>query len=125
MRIVSWVLQLAAAFVLFCSLSWKLSGDATCVWIFVQLGAEPWGRYFAAAMELVSAFLLLVPRTAAFGAFMASSLTAGAIVSHIFRLGIVVQGDNGQLFFCALAVLLTSLALLWIHRDEFGLADLA
>ncbi|MCE9596619.1 MAG: DoxX family protein [Spirochaetia bacterium] len=119
----SWVLQLTACLILLRTLFWKFSGDEVCVWIFAQLDAEPWGRYCAATMELITVLLLLIPRTVAFGAFFASSLTAGAIVSHLVRLGIFVRNDQGYLFFSALAVFVCSLLVLWIRRGELGITN--
>jgi hypothetical protein len=43
---------------------------------------------------------------------------SGAIVSHLARLGIVVQGDGGFLFGLALTVLVCSSAVLYLRRTQ-------
>ena len=44
-------------------------------------------------------------------------LMAGAIGSHLTRLGIEVQGDGGLLFALACVVFLCGAATAWLHRD--------
>lgn len=43
---------------------------------------------------------------------------AGAILSHLTKLGIEVQGDGGTLFAMACLVLLASLVLVATHRRQ-------
>jgi hypothetical protein len=42
----------------------------------------------------------------------------GAILSHLFFLGIEVQGDHGQLFLYALLVFISALGLIYMHRRD-------
>ncbi|MEO8195377.1 MAG: hypothetical protein ABI689_01510 [Thermoanaerobaculia bacterium] len=42
----------------------------------------------------------------------------GALVSHLTRLGIEVQGDGGLLFALACVVFAGSSAILWLRRGE-------
>lgn len=90
--------RLVAAGILGQTLFFKFSGAAESRWIFETLGAEPWGRLGTGALEAVAVVLLLLPRTAALGALLATGLMAGAIGSHLTLLGIEVQGDGGLLF---------------------------
>jgi len=69
-------------------------------------------------MELIAAVLLLTPRFVWAGALLAMAATGGAIVSHLTFLGIEVQGDKGLLFFLAIAVLMTSVIALLLHRMQ-------
>jgi hypothetical protein len=62
--------------------------------------------------------LLLYPRTPVLGAVLAVGLMGGAIMSHLTRLGIEVQGDHGLLFKLALTVLLTSAIVVILRRRE-------
>ncbi len=62
--------------------------------------------------------LLLVPSTAAIGAALALGVISGAVVSHLTKLGIEVQGDGGLLFALALVVLVGSAIVLWLRRRE-------
>jgi hypothetical protein len=100
------------------TLFFKLSGAPEAVALFTKLGAEPWGRYGAAAAELIAVVLLLVPRTIHLGATLAVGLMVGAIGSHVTRLGIVVDDDGGTLFAMAVVVLAASLFVAWVRRQR-------
>lgn len=69
-------------------------------------------------MELVASLLILMPRTTAWGALMAIGIMGGAILSHVFFLGISVQNDGGQLFLYALLVFVSSLILLIMYHPQ-------
>ena len=90
------------------TLFFKFTGSEESIYIFSKLGIEPWGRIGTGVMELIASVLLLVPRTKLLGALMAIGIMGGAILSHIFFLGISVQGDGGQLFIYALLVFICS-----------------
>lgn len=117
-KIISIILRLLAAAIMLQTLYFKFSGAPESIYIFSQVGIEPWGRIGTGVAELVASILLLIPRTIVFGAVMAIGIMAGAIATHLFILGISVQGDGGQLFAYALIVLVASLILLIIHADQ-------
>jgi len=116
--VASWMCRLAAAVILLQTLWFKFTGAEESVYIFTQVGLEPWGRYASGMMELLAAVLLLVPRTAPLGAWLAAGVMVGALAAHLTRLGIVVQGDGGLLFALALIVLTCALATAYIHRRQ-------
>lgn len=121
--VVSWVLQVVAAAILAQTLFFKFTAAEESVYIFKTLGMEPWGRIGSGVAELIACVLLLVPRTAVFGAVLAVGVISGAIVSHLTRLGIVVKNDGGLLFGLALVVFGAGIGILAIRRSElFGLA---
>lgn len=115
-RIASWSCQLIAAAILAQTLFFKFTGAPESRFIFSTLGIEPWGRYATGIAELIAVILLLNPATAAIGGLVAMGLMGGAIMSHLTRLGIEVQGDGGLLFGLALTVLLTSAIVVAIRR---------
>ncbi len=117
-RIVAWIAQLTAAAILAQTLFFKFTGAAESVFIFEQLGVEPWGRYLTGSLELLAVVLLLVPRTAAAGAVLVAGLMAGAIGSHITTLGIEVQDDGGLLFGLGIVTMVAALVILAIRRRE-------
>ena len=117
-RILGWVLRLAAAGILLQTLFFKFTGAEESVYIFSTLGAEPWGRYLSGIMELVASLFLLYSRTVWLGALIAMGVMAGAILSHLFVLGIEVMGDGGLLFGLGVGVFVMSGVLLWMHRKE-------
>lgn len=115
-RIASWILQFLVAGILAQTLYFKFTAAPESVYIFKTLGVEPWGRLLAGASELVAAVLLLVPRTVVFGALLSLGVISGALMSHLTKLGIVVQNDRGLLFGLACVVFVASLAIVWLRR---------
>lgn len=118
------VLRIIAAGILLQTLFFKFTGAPESIYIFSKLGVEPYGRWFSGLAELVAGVLLLVPRTQLFGALAAVSIMAGAILSHLFILGVVVQDDGGALFLLALTVLMSSLAVIYLNRKYLSLNGL-
>ncbi len=110
--ILAWV----SALILFQTLFFKFTGAEESRWIFSQLGAEPAGRIGSGVIELVAGICLIIPAMRIYGAILAAGTMAGAIVSHIFILGISVQGDGGFLFGLALIVFGSSLFILYRNR---------
>jgi len=116
--ITSWIGQLTAAIILGQTLFFKFTGAPEARYIFSTLGLEPWGRYATGMLELITVILLLTPRTAALGAVLAMGLMGGAIMSHLTRLGIEVQGDGGLLFGLAITTLLAATIVAVIRRVQ-------
>ena len=117
-KIISWVLRIVAAVLLLQTLFFKFTGAEESVYIFSQLGVEPWGRIATGCMELIAAVLLLLPATIIPGALLAIGIMTGAIASHILKLGIVVQNDGGLLFVYACIVLFSAILLLVLHKQQ-------
>jgi uncharacterized membrane protein YphA (DoxX/SURF4 family) len=117
-QIVSWTFQIIAAAVLLQTLFFKFTGAEESVYIFTQLGAEPWGRIGSGVVELVAAGLLLSGRFSAMGGLLAAGVMGGAILSHMTRLGIIVKDDGGLLFGLAWVVLASGLIVAWLRRDS-------
>lgn len=118
LTILTWVIRLAAAYLMIQTLYYKFSASEESVYIFSTLGMEPWGRIGTGALELVASVLILIPRTTAFGALLAIGLMAGALFFHLTKLGIEVKGDGGLLFAYALIVFVSSLLLAFIYRNQ-------
>jgi uncharacterized membrane protein YphA (DoxX/SURF4 family) len=116
--IASWILRVVVAVIYLQTLFFKFSGAAESVEIFTKLGLEPWGRIGSGVGELIAAILILVPATVPVGALMSLGVISGAILSHLFVLGIVVQDDGGLLFGMAVGVFALSAAILVMHRGE-------
>lgn len=116
-KIFIWVLRLTAAVILLQTLFFKFTGASESVYIFSRLGAEPYGRIGSGIIELIAAILILVPRTTFYGALLGAGTMFGAILSHIFVLGLEVQGDGGQLFILAL-ITFTSCLVLMHHTKQ-------
>jgi putative oxidoreductase len=115
--VVSWVLQIVVAVILFQTLFFKFTGAEESVYIFSTLGVEPWGRLVAGTMELVAVGLILYPPTVVYGALLSLAVITGALASHV-KLGLVVKDDGGLLFVLAMSVFLASLAIVYLRRSE-------
>jgi uncharacterized membrane protein YphA (DoxX/SURF4 family) len=109
--------ELVAAVILLQTLFFKFTAAPESVYIFTTLGMEPYGRIGSGVAEACAVVLLLIPRTAWFGALLAMGIMSGAILSHLTVLGIEVQGDGGTLFVLALVVALLSLWVLYRERE--------
>ncbi|MFT5837460.1 MAG: putative membrane protein YphA (DoxX/SURF4 family) [Candidatus Azotimanducaceae bacterium] len=114
--IISWICQVAAAVILFQTLFFKFTAAPESVYIFEQVGAEPFGRYASGVAELIAGILLLIPALSWAGAFFAMGVMAGAIGTHLTVLGIVVQDDGGTLFALAVVVALASAVVAYLRR---------
>lgn len=85
---------------------------------------EPLVRVLTALAELVAAFLLLLPWTRRLGAWLASAIMVGAVGFHLspwlgreipVSLSDGAATDGGQLFMLAVAMLVASLLLIFVH----------
>lgn len=113
-----WCMQILAAAILLQTLLFKFTGAEESRYIFSTLGLEPWGRCFTGLVELLAATLLLIPRTAAFGALLALGVISGAIVGHLTKLGIAVRDDHGLLFGLAIVVFISAASIVAFRRDQ-------
>ncbi len=124
MTILSWICRIVVALILLQTLFFKFTGAEESKYIFSTLMGEQneWiGRIGSGIVELIASILLLIPSTVWLGAFLALGVSAGAIFSHLTKLGFVVKDDGGLLFGLACTVFIASLLLLYIHRLEIPL----
>lgn len=115
---IMWFLRIVASSILLQTLFFKFSGAEESIYIFSKLGMEPYGRIGSGIIELVAATLILIPKTTWMGALLACGIMSGAILSHLFILGIAVKNDGGLLFVLALIVLLCCLELINLSRTN-------
>lgn len=119
--VISWACRIVVAVILLQTLFFKFTGAEESKYIFTTLlgpDLEAFGRIGSGAIELIAAILLVTPKTAWIGAFLALGTISGAIFSHLTMLGIVVKDDGGLLFALALTVFFLSAVVLLIHRRE-------
>lgn len=117
-NIISWILRISIACLYLQTLYFKFTGQPESIFIFKQLGLEPYGRICSGILELILIVLLLVPKTKIYGAFLSILIISGAIASHILVLGIEIMNDGGTLFYLALFIFFASITLLFLHNDE-------
>ncbi|MBL8189512.1 MAG: DoxX family protein [Acidobacteria bacterium] len=118
--ILSWALRIVVAVILLQTLFFKFTAAEESVYIFTNLGAEPWGRIGSGIVELIASVLLLTPRTIWLGALLSLGTISGAIMSHLTKLGIrlTAVGDHGELFALAIVVFVCSAIVLLLHRRQ-------
>ncbi len=114
----AWIFRLIASIIMLQTLFFKFTGAEESIYIFSTLGIEPIGRIGSGIVELVASILILIPSTTAFGAILAIGVMSGAIISHIIKLGIVVQNDGGQLFIYAILVFISSIILFIFYKSQ-------
>ena len=115
---IAWVLRIIASSILLQTLWFKFTGAPESIYIFSILGVEPYGRIGTGIVELIVAILILIPRTTWLGAVGGCGVMSGAILSHLFVLGIEVKGDGVLLFGLALITLICCLGLLYMNRNR-------
>ncbi len=111
-------LRILASVILLQTLFFKFTGAEESKFIFSTLGMEPWGRWLSGIAELIAALLLLYSPTQALGALLSLGIISGAILSHLFVLGIVVQNDGGLLFALACIVFISSAIILKLQFSQ-------
>lgn len=116
--ILLWICRIIAAIILLQTLFFKFTAAEESVYIFSKVHMEPWGRVGIGILEAIAGILLLIPRVSIFGALLAIGLMTGAILMHIFILGIEVMGDGGQLFMYACIVLVASGYIVWTGKMQ-------
>jgi len=105
-----------AAIIMLQTLYFKFTASPESVYIFTKVGIEPWGRIATGIAELIAAILLLIPSQRYLGAFLSVGIMAGAILTHLFVLGIEVQNDRGYLFILAFVVFLSCIRILFYEK---------
>lgn len=119
-KILIWILKIVASVILLQTLYFKFSGAEESIYIFSALGIEPYGRIGSAIAELIAAILILIPKTTWIGALGGIGIMTGAIVSHVFVLGLVVKDDGGLLFSLAVITFLCCLGLLYFNKNKLS-----
>lgn len=117
-NILLWILKIVASVILLQTLLYKFSGSPESVYIFSAIGLEPVGRIGIGILELITALLLLIPKSSWLGALLGIGLMLSALFFHITKLGIVVQDDNGLLFTYSLVVLTCCTVIAYLTRDQ-------
>lgn len=116
--ILIWIIKLTAVVILLQTLFFKFSGAEESIYIFETLGIEPFGRISSGIVELIASILILLPRTTLLGALLALGTMVGAIVSHLFILGIEVKNDGGLLFILASITFACSIYLILMNKSK-------
>lgn len=114
----SLLLRITISAIFLQTLYYKFNAHPDSIYIFSKLGVEPYGRIGLGIIELVISIFLLFPKSKYFSIVFSILILIGAIMSHIFIIGISINGDNGKLFFIACFSLLLALILFLLHFKE-------
>lgn len=117
-KIISWITSIISSVIMLQTLYFKFTAAPESVYIFTQLGIEPFGRIGAGVAELIASILLIIPRSRFFGALMGVGIMTGAVIGHLTKLGIDVMNDGGYLFVLCLIVLVSCLICLYLERKQ-------
>ncbi|MDI9355548.1 MAG: hypothetical protein QM536_00780 [Chitinophagaceae bacterium] len=92
---------------------------------------ESFIRYFTAIMELVAAVLLIPKATSWIGAILGIGLMKGAIITHLFIIGIIpqgtisiagkditIEGDRGYLFLLSIICFVSCASIVFIEKRK-------
>lgn len=120
---INWALRLVPAIILLQTLFFKFTAHPDSVAIFSKLHAEPFGRVFSGVLELITAILILNPKTTFWGALLGFFTMIGAIVSHIFILGIETNNDGGKLFYLAITTAIFCLILVYKNLKHAKISE--
>jgi len=118
MRIFLLILRIVLAVIFVQTLLFKFGGHPDSIYIFSKIGVEPYGRIGLGVLELITAILLLFPRTVWIGSVLALGIVGGAIIMHLTILGIEIRDDGGKLFFIAIFSFILSLLVLYFYRKQ-------
>ena len=118
MKYAKLIIRIAIAVILIQTLRFKFTAHPDSVYIFTQVGLEPYGRIGIGVLELVASVLILIPKTTWLGATLVIGIIGGAIMMHLTQLGIEINGDGGLLFYTAIATFILSLITLWFSRKD-------
>lgn len=72
--------------------------------------------YLIGVFEIASVALLLIPRLHVYGGILATLVMIGALLSHVTKLGF--SGEPGGMWMMALVVLIASVTVIALRRDE-------
>jgi len=117
-KYVSIIIRIVIAVILIQTLRYKFTAHPDSVYIFEKAGLGDAGRIGSGIVELIAAILILIPRTIWLGALLTLGVISGAIVTHLTKIGIEVNGDGGRLFFMAILIFILSAITLWLHKKE-------
>ncbi|WP_040253698.1 DoxX family membrane protein [Psychroserpens mesophilus] len=112
------ILRIIVAIILIQTLRFKFTSHPDSVYIFTKVGLEPMGRIIIGIVELLAGLLLLFKKTAWAGALLTLGVIGGAIMMHLTKLGIEINGDGGVLFGTAIVTFMISASIAFIYRKD-------
>ena len=127
-KIIFWTIRIIPAIIMLQTLFFKFTSAPEPIHIFTALLGkyEAYGRIGTGIIELFGGILILLPSFSIFGAILGAGTMSGAIVSHLFILGITIQytneenmliNDKGSLFLSAIITLICCMSIILQQKD--------
>ena len=127
-KIIFWTIRIIPAIIMLQTLFFKFTSAPEPIHIFTTLLGkyEAYGRIGTGIIELFGGILILLPSFSIFGAILGAGTMSGAIVSHLFILGITIQytneenmliNDKGSLFLSAIITLICCMSIILQQKD--------
>ncbi len=114
MTIVTWIAQIVVVAIFAMGAIPKFTGGADALAAKVPGGQS--AVYAIGALEFIAIILLLIPKTAVYGASLAALIMIGAIGSHFGPVG--MEGDFMTMFMMASVAFLASVTVLALRRKQ-------
>lgn len=120
------VLKLIAAVIMLQTLFFKFTGAQESIDLFTKVAGdnEQLMRIGTGILELIASILLFIPKKVWLGAGLTVGLMAGAIFSHITKIGIEHNNDGGTLFMMAVITLVAGGLLLIQNKKDIPFLNL-
>jgi len=112
------LLRIVVALILLQTLRFKFTAHPDSVYIFKQVGLEPYGRIAIGVLELIASILLLIPKTVWIGASLTIGVIGGAVFMHLTLLGVEVNNDGGILFITAVITFVLAVIILFKYKED-------
>ena len=119
-KVLFWLIRIIPAVIMLQTLAYKFSAAPESVALFTELGAEPFGRIGSGVLELIASVLLIIPNKSFYGALLGFGTMLGAILSHIFIIGINFNNDGGGLITLAIITFICCAFVLFEERNKFS-----
>jgi putative oxidoreductase len=86
-----WLLRIIVALLLFYEGIDKFSTSRLWATVFSRIGFGSWFRYATGAVEVIGSILLLIPRTTTLAVGLLACTMVGALLTHLFVIGVGPQ----------------------------------
>jgi uncharacterized membrane protein YphA (DoxX/SURF4 family) len=120
-KIKYWLLRIVPAIIMLQTLYFKFTAAPESISIFESMKLEPYGRIATGIFELIAAILLVIPSKSIYGAILGLLIMTGAILSHLFILGIEIMNDKGSLFLLACLTFICCSAIIFAERNKISI----
>ena len=115
-NILSWVAQVIVVVILGQTLLYKFTDAPQVVELFAKLNMGPIGYKLIGFFELAACVMLLIPKSAIWGAILSWGVMSGAILGHITKIGFA--GELGIMAGMAIVAWLLSSFIIYLRCEQ-------